>query len=403
MSEEKVNLTENETAISFEKESIDDVMERGDVVPDIDDADLSEMNFAELKATFDSLTRSKEKATMTMEYIKSFREMQKPLEELKETLDGIDSSSEDEETKKEDLNLDQFKNEIDAFEKEYSAMNEKTTKALERLSKEMEERYGNVEKTSSFIVDQMLELITKKEEKISETIQTLEMTMNDEGKPKEDRDEAHRQWFRIQGSRSKMNTMRNALIDREEMNYWKNRYSNPQVAKNIWKDVRKDYHKAMKNAIKYLCRCFKATDVETFRTVLILTKVFPGQQLAVTCFLYDLAKCCRFGKENRTDWYARGLIMNVLDYTQGKFDYHEEDPVWIPNFIHNTLSIYQTIIYSDSKGKYVKEYMKDSKNKEEIASDIEKIKMFEDAVKREKEKESMDETTESVENVTSEE
>lgn len=168
MSEEKVNLTENETAISFEKESIDDVMERGDVVPDIDDADLSEMNFAELKATFDSLTRSKEKATMTMEYIKSFREMQKPLEELKETLDGIASSSEDEETKKEDLNLDQFKNEIDAFEKEYSAMNEKTTRALERLSKEMEERYGNVEKTSSFIVDQMLELITKKEEKFSE-------------------------------------------------------------------------------------------------------------------------------------------------------------------------------------------------------------------------------------------
>lgn len=105
MSEEKVNLTENETAISFEKESIDDVMERGDVVPDIDDADLSEMNFAELKATFDSLTRSKEKATMTMEYIKSFREMQKPLEELKETLDGIDSSSEDEETKKKILIL----------------------------------------------------------------------------------------------------------------------------------------------------------------------------------------------------------------------------------------------------------------------------------------------------------
>ena len=95
--------------------------------------------------------------------------------------------------------------------------------------------------------------------------------------------------------------------------------------------------------------------------------------------------------------------MNVLDYTQGKFDYHEEDPVWIPNFIHNILSIYQTIIYSDSKGKYVKEYMKDSKNKEEIASDIEKIKMFEDAVKREKEKESMDESSVSVENVTSEE
>lgn len=66
----------------------------------------------------------------------------------------------------------------------------------------------------------------------------------------------------------KMNTMRNALIDREEMNYWKNRYSNPQVAKNIWKDVRKDYHKAMKNAIKYLCRCLRLLMWKRFSTVL---------------------------------------------------------------------------------------------------------------------------------------
>lgn len=360
----------SETTTTFTTEDIGMIEESEKILPDIEELDLSNMNFAEMKATENSLKKSRDKATMTMDYIKQYREMQKPLSELKATLDELD----DKKANLDDFDFEKYQKEMDLFEKDYTSMMERTEKIIEKLQKEMQERYGDQEKTSSFIVSQMNEVIEKKQNELTNKMNSLQSDSTKDHK------------FEIKKIEDKiicLNNMKNALNDRSDMCYWANRFSNKLVLKNTWKEVKKDYDKSMKKSLKYLTRYFTPKDIENVRNVLVLAHVFPGQQLAIACVFAELARCLRYEKESYKDWNARIFIMNILDYTQAVYDYHDEDKIWLPKFLASVLKNFQLIINSDNKGKYVENYLKS--HKEEAFLDIQKITRFENYAKQIKE------------------
>ena len=361
---------------SFSSEDIDGIKEKSNILPELDHASLEGMNFAELQAMLNSLKKSRDNAKMTMEYIEEYKKMKTPLEELAKTLEETNSSQ-----KLDTLNLNQFQKEIEQFEKEYDEVQEKTEKAIAEISQEIEKRYGDVEKTSSFILSQMIELIEKKESGLLQQVEKIEASEANDSEKLAKR-------TKISAKQAKLATMKKALNDRSEMLYWKNRFSNIQVIRKLWNDVSRNYDKRFKESIKYLCRYFKINDLNTVRTTILLSNNCPGIQIIIACIFYDLYRNLRYEKDSFKSWYARVFIMNILDYVQGVYDFHPEDPVWLPKYLGEIVRNFATYVFNTNGTAYTKvvlNYLRD--HAEEYKEDLKRIEEFKSYAEKEREKE----------------
>ena len=368
-------IQESSSVQSFSSEDINGIKEKSNILPDTDDNSLKEMNFAELQATLNSLKKSYENAKMTMNYINEYKSMKTPLEELAKTLEESGSNELN------SLDLDKFQKEIDQFEKEYTDIQEKTESMISRISEEIQNRYGNIEKTSSFISNQMLELLEKKEVKLKNQLEKI----NDGNESQSIKISKKN---KIGTKLSQLDTMKKALNDREDMMYWKNRFSNPAVIQNLWKEVSKNYDKDFEEAIKYLCRYFKINDLNAVRTVILLSNVHPAASLAIGCIFYDLYKNLRYEKDSFKSWYGRVFIMNILDYGQGVYDFHREDPLWIPKFLSNIVNAFITYAFNSNITEFTKIVTKYIKtHQDEYLADMKSIEEFKKYAMKEKEKE----------------
>lgn len=368
-------MQESSSVQSFSSEDINGIKEKSNILPDTDDNSLKEMNFAELQATLNSLKKSYENAKMTMNYINEYKSMKTPLEELAKTLEESGSNELN------SLDLDKFQKEIDQFEKGYTDIQEKTESMISRISEEIQNRYGNIEKTSSFISNQMLELLEKKEVKLKNQLEKI----NDGN---ESRSIKISKKNKITAKLSQLDTMKKALNDRENMMYWKNRFSNPAVIQNLWKEVSKNYDKDFEEAIKYLCRYFKINDLNAVRTVILLSNVHPAASLAIGCIFYDLYKNLRYEKDSFKSWYGRVFIMNILDYGQGVYDFHREDPLWIPKFLSDIVNAFITYAFNSNITEFTKIVTKYIKtHQDEYLADMKSIEEFKKYAMKEKEKE----------------
>ena len=368
-------IQESSSVQSFSSEDINGIKEKSNILPDTDDNSLKEMNFAELQATLNSLKKSYENAKMTMNYINEYKSMKTPLEELAKTLEESGSNELN------SLDLDKFQKEIDQFEKEYTDIEEKTESMISRISEEIQNRYGNIEKTSSFISNQMLELLEKKEVKLKNQLEKI----NDGNESQSTKISKKN---KITAKLSQLDTMKKALNDREDMLYWKNRFSNPAVIQNLWKEVSKNYDKDFEEAIKYLCRYFKINDLNAVRTVILLSNVHPAASLAIGCVFYDLYKNLRYEKDSFKSWYGRVFIMNILDYGQGVYDFHKEDPLWIPKFLSNIVNAFITYAFNSNITEFTKIVTKYIKtHQDEYLADMKSIEEFKKYAMKEKEKE----------------
>lgn len=368
-------IQESSSVQSFSSEDINGIKEKSNILPDTDDNSLKEMNFAELQATLNSLKKSYENAKMTMNYINEYKSMKTPLEELAKTLEESGSNELN------SLDLDKFQKEIDQFEKEYTDIQEKTESMISRISEEIQNRYGNIEKTSSFISNQMLELLEKKEVKLKNQLEKI----NDGNESQSIKISKKN---KIGTKLSQLDTMKKALNDREDMIYWKNRFSNPAVIQNLWKEVSKNYDKDFEEAIKYLCRYFKINDLNAVRTVILLSNVHPAASLAIGCIFYDLYKNLRYEKDSFKSWYGRVFIMNILDYGQGVYDFHREDPLWIPKFLSDIVNAFITYAFNSNITEFTKIVTKYIKtHQDEYLADMKSIEEFKKYAIKEKEKE----------------
>lgn len=368
-------MQESSSVQSFSSEDINGIKEKSNILPDTDDNSLKEMNFAELQATLNSLKKSYENAKMTMNYINEYKSMKTPLEELAKTLEESGSNELN------SLDLDKFQKEIDQFEKEYTDIQEKTESMISRISEEIQNRYGNIEKTSSFISNQMLELLEKKEVKLKNQLEKI----NDGNESQSTKISKKN---KIATKLSQLDTMKKALNDREDMLYWKNRFSNPAVIQNLWKEVSKNYDKDFEEAIKYLCRYFKINDLNVVRTVILLSNVHPAASLAIGCIFYDLYKNLRYEKDSFKSWYGRVFIMNILDYGQGVYDFHREDPLWIPKFLSDIVNAFITYAFNSNITEFTKIVTKYIKtHQDEYLADMKSIEEFKKYAMKEKEKE----------------
>ena len=368
-------MQESSSVQSFSSEDINGIKEKSNILPDTDDNSLKEMNFAELQATLNSLKKSYENAKMTMNYINEYKSMKTPLEELAKTLEESGSNELN------SLDLDKFQKEIDQFEKEYTDIQEKTESMISRISEEIQNRYGNIEKTSSFISNQMLELLEKKEVKLKNQLEKI----NDGNESQSTKISKKN---KIATKLSQLDTMKKALNDREDMLYWKNRFSNPAVIQNLWKEVSKNYDKDFEEAIKYLCRYFKINDLNAVRTVILLSNVHPAASLAIGCIFYDLYKNLRYEKDSFKSWYGRVFIMNILDYGQGVYDFHREDPLWIPKFLSDIVNAFITYAFNSNITEFTKIVTKYIKtHQDEYLADMKSIEEFKKYAMKEKEKE----------------
>lgn len=368
-------MQESSSVQSFSSEDINGIKEKSNILPDTDDNSLKEMNFAELQATLNSLKKSYENAKMTMNYINEYKSMKTPLEELAKTLEESGSNELN------SLDLDKFQKEIDQFEKEYTDIQEKTESMISRISEEIQNRYGNIEKTSSFISNQMLELLEKKEVKLKNQLEKI----NDGNEPQSIKISKRN---KIATKLSQLDIMKKALNDREDMKYWKNRFSNPAVIQNLWKEVSKNYDKDFEEAIKYLCRYFKINDLNAVRTVILLSNVHPAASLAIGCIFYDLYKNLRYEKDSFKSWYGRVFIMNILDYGQGVYDFHKEDSLWIPKFLSDIVNAFITYAFNLNITEFTKIVTKYIKtHQDEYLADMKSIEEFKKYAMKEKEKE----------------
>ena len=364
---------------SFSSEDIDGIKEKSNILPELDHASLEGMNFAELQAMLNSLKKSRDNAKMTMEYIDEYKKMKTPLEELAKTLEETNSTQ-----KLDTLNLNQFQKEIEQFEKEYDEVQEKTEKAISEISQEIEKRYGDVEKTSSFILSQMIELIEKKESGLLQQVEKIEASEANDSEKLAKR-------TKISAKQAQLATMKKALNDRVEMTYWTNRFSNPQVLRKLWKEVSKNYDKAFRESIKYLCRYFKINDLNTVRTTILLSNTCPGAQIAIACIFYELYKNLRFERDSFRSWYGRVFIMNILDYVQGAYDFHEEDPLWLPKYLGETVRKITSSAFAANQKEYIKlctEYV--ASHQVEYKEDLKRIDDFKNYARKEREKEQAD-------------
>lgn len=382
MMNQEINITEpnNEKEISsaqsFSSEDINDIKEKSNILPEFDRSSLEGMNFAELQAMINSLKRSRDDAKVTMEYINEYKKMKVPLEELEKVLEETGN-------KKDHLDLfklNGFQKDIEQFEKEYASMQEKTEKAISQLTDEILHRYGDVEKTSSFILDQMLELIEKKESNLLTQIQKIEDgNISDSEKLSKK--------MKIQSRQLQLHNMKMALNDRIEMNYWTNRFSNPQVVRKLWGEVSKNYDNAVKESIKYLCRYFKIDDLNTVRTTILLSSTCPGVQIIIGCIFYDLYKNLRYEKDSFKSWYARVFIMNILDYVQGVYDFHPEDNIWLPKYLGKIVKNIASYMFNLNQKEYAKictSYLEN--HKDEYQEDLKRIEDFKKYANKEREK-----------------
>ena len=373
---EKIEEIGNSSSVqSFSSEDIDGIKDKSAIIPELDHSSLEGMNFAELQAMLNSLKKSRDNAKMTMEYINEYKKMKTPLEELAKTLEETGSHELD------TLNLNDFQAQIEQFEKEYVKIQEKTEGAISDIEAEIEKRYGNVEKTSSFILNQMIELIDKKENGLNERIQKINETDQSDAEKLSAK-------TKLVERISQLETMKKALNDRSEMLYWKNRFSNIQVIRKLWNDVSRNYDKRFKESIKYLCRYFKINDLNTVRTTILLSNNCPGIQIIIACIFYDLYRNLRYEKESFKSWYARVFIMNILDYVQGVYDFHPEDPVWLPKYLGEIVRNFATYAFNTNMNAYTKavtNYLRD--HTEEYKEDLKRIEEFKSYAEKEREKE----------------
>lgn len=377
----EVNVTEEEASSvqSFSSEDIDGIKEKSNILPELDHTSLEGMNFAELQAMLNSLKKSRDNAKMTMEYIEEYKKMKTPLEELAKTLEESGSNQ-----KLDLLDLDHFQKEIEQFEKEYDAVQEKTEKAIAEISQEIETRYGEIEKTSTFILAQMIELIEKKETGLLQQIEKIDTSEISDS-------EKLAKKTKIMAKQSQLSTMKRALNDRIDMSYWTNRFTNPQVIRKLWKEVSKNYDKTFRESIKYLCRYFKINDLNTVRTTILLSNTCPGVQIIIACIFYDLYKNLRFEHDSFKSWYGRVFIMNILDYVQGVYDFHEEDPLWLPKYLGEIVRKIASTMFAANQKEYVKlctEYV--TSHPAEYKEDLKRIEDFKTYAKEEREKEQAD-------------
>lgn len=376
---EEKTVEDGSAAGIFDSDELKHMDEEG-IDKDISKMDLSTLNFAELLAYYNSLKKNLSDAKSTLTAIQSFRETSSSLEELQKSL----STEED----ADQINLKDFEDKIDQFEKEYSELEKTTTETMNRIKKEMDDRYGDNPKTSTFIVGQMIELIDKKEIAKKTALDDLIREYFDLKNSKSDPEKMEKNQSmqaKLSDQIKRFDTMKEALQDRENMIYWTKRFTNEQIIRATWKEVRNNYDKVMKDSVKYLLRIVDPNSLDAIRDVFLFSNVYPGCQLAIACIFHQLAKCYRFGHESGKDFYARGFLMNVNDYIHGTYDYHEENPVWLPKFIGACMEIFKAIMISDQKGYYVKQYMKT--HIDELKLDASKIDRFNEAVRKEKEKE----------------
>ena len=343
-------LKEEPEVQAYSVEEIGDIKETAPLPPSTNEpaSNLSQMNYAELTANKMKLEKTLKSITEAKSLIEEYKEMGRTIHALEQTM--VETSEDTGADLKEtvDMGLGSFEKNVRKFDENYDRILNETKESLKNIEDEINKRYRDVKKTTSFIVDQMYEVIGKRMKPLQE-------------KREESEDVIEK--LRIDEKLRLLNTINDALDDRDLMEFWLKRYSDPAVVRGIWRKVKKDFRESLNQSMRYLKRFFKSKDLIVFYHFLGITYVYPGAMYGIACIFYDLARFMRFERDTRKDWYARGLIMNALDYVSGLYDYHPDQQSYVPeHFLQIILKFRDVILPENSSDtenrKFIAELVK---------------------------------------------
>lgn len=272
---------------------------------------LKNLNYAELISERSNNRKSLDQLKNMKSTIDQMRSFYSDAKGLSDALKEYSSKMKDDEDI--DGGFSDMLNNMDQFDSTYGENSDNLQANLDLIEKVIKDKYGDVEKTSTFISSQMIEVIDKNlnmltHKKDEDDLYTVSIPEND-------------LTFKQKEAISILRMRKAAIQDRGNMTFIMNRLTNPASINKTYLEVRKDFNKADKYIIKYTRRKFTAKQIAQIRMFLMVNVgAFSARMI-----MYQMAKLMRYGREDGKDIYPRLFYMNILDYAMNTYNCTTED------------------------------------------------------------------------------